>query len=1014
MDPIAFVQHQSKRLYKRIKSWWLERQGLANIPADGSDIDYLRDLQAWDYPDERAGQRHREKMLFKGGDADVWSTTIAEMGEMGVGMSLYFIFLKKLCWFFFMATILSLPALALNWGGRGITEDLADPMMLVHTTVANQGLTLDNMEIGYCLEHESICNGTTRSVYGMEVPSNYVAYTVTACDLLYSMCFLWFMFSFRRRIHKEVGRADADNITADDYGIFVRGLPRDASETNVLDHFSNRYELDMPHAYFPHICGCFGPPMEEEQHDEEDSALPPQLHNLKQRPKYPLRYNDHQTGTNNPNAQHYLNTWVSEVSIAHPSGASIRFFLANTELSKKINEAERNVKKFEKNTAWKDGADNKKKDKAIRQLRKVKAQMRRLNNMVKEKERKMRQNPKDVCVGAFVIFNNEESYAMCLDDYRTSTSFLSRIFQRKELRFVDKRGEHWPLQVVAAPEPKSIKWENLEDGALERMLRRTISSIAVITILFISFAFVTVVATVQQRNAKAMGDLTVCRDLPAQYAGGYAFDKEENEFEYQPELDHKCPNGFYYISYPGGASEELDSPAVWTAAPTAAPTMYWNQSWSEGCSDSCSFSNNGQCDDGGYGSEYTYKGLEYRRNDCRCGTDCGDCGPRPPEQCPNTTEQYDNAITGYLIPEWAQELGWRLLTHDERQPDHVYEGTYQHLITYDKVSRTSLEYSISTKHTHADSDTFHPDYNHTMDYDVLTYNVQSMCTDPCVKLGESAPLMRSEGSVTASPTSSPSSSPTAAPTATPTTMPTDSSNNTWSANFTGLGADDDSAFMRAMNYGPGDPQKCFTLPCFVETWQKNDFGGRKCRDFDRGAAFSCYCNGQLQKAILEEGLIFGAQGLILGKEGENGEPICKTFVEQYLMAEILMNAQSGFIVVVNLVLELAMYKLTEMERHHSKSQFSASLCMKIFLAQFLNTALVIMLVNARLPNNVKFPLGESVGVLSGPYDDFRYHPSYLLCSLSPSPSLAQMSCTYSCFRSILAARGTRVWACRSR
>jgi hypothetical protein len=240
MSPGEFVHYQMKRLMKKIKHWWLSRQGLANIPADGSDIDYLRDLKAWDYPDEQAGRRHREKMLFKGGDADVWNTTIAEMGEMGVGMSLYFIFLKKLCWFFFLASILALPALALNWGGRGIIQELADPMMLVYTTVANQGLHMDNVELGYCLENEAICNGTTRNVYGMEVPSNYVAYAVTGCDLLYSMCFLWFMFSFRRQIQKEVGRADADNITADDYTIFVRGLPTDASETMVLDHFSNR------------------------------------------------------------------------------------------------------------------------------------------------------------------------------------------------------------------------------------------------------------------------------------------------------------------------------------------------------------------------------------------------------------------------------------------------------------------------------------------------------------------------------------------------------------------------------------------------------------------------------------------------------------------------------------------------------------------------------------------------------------------------------------------------------
>lgn len=40
------------------------------------------------------------------------------------------------------------------------------------------------------------------------------------------------------------------------------------------------------------------------------------------------------------------------------------------------------------------------------------------------------------------------------------------------------------------------------------------------------------------------------------------------------------------------------------------------------CSDSCIFNHDGQCDDGGEGSEY---------NMCEFGTDCADCGEREHE-----------------------------------------------------------------------------------------------------------------------------------------------------------------------------------------------------------------------------------------------------------------------------------------------------------------------------------------------------------------------------------------------
>ena len=72
-------------------------------------------------------------------------------------------------------------------------------------------------------------------------------------------------------------------------------------------------------------------------------------------------------------------------------------------------------------------------------------------------------------VCAFVVFNNEESFVRCIDDYRESKSLSWFRQQRKELCFMGM--EDQPLEVVRAPEPSDIIWENLEATKAQRRAR---------------------------------------------------------------------------------------------------------------------------------------------------------------------------------------------------------------------------------------------------------------------------------------------------------------------------------------------------------------------------------------------------------------------------------------------------------------------------------------------------------------------------------------------------------------
>jgi hypothetical protein len=75
----------------------------------------------------------------------------------------------------------------------------------------------------------------------------------------------------------------------------------------------------------------------------------------------------------------------------------------------------------------------------------------------------------DTCCGAFVTFNNEQSVALCLADYRCSGGLLSRAFQPRALRF--RRRLQTPAQREAADNrrfPRTALWAFLSREAPER------------------------------------------------------------------------------------------------------------------------------------------------------------------------------------------------------------------------------------------------------------------------------------------------------------------------------------------------------------------------------------------------------------------------------------------------------------------------------------------------------------------------------------------------------------------
>jgi len=124
-------------------------------------------------------------------------------------------------------------------------------------------------------------------------------------------------------------------------------------------------------------------------------------------------------------------------------------------------------------------------------------------------------------------------------------------------------------------------------------------------------------------------------------------------------------------------------------------------------------------------------------------------------------------------------------------------------------------------------------------------------------------------------------------------------------------------------------------------------------EFTGKSIVGCYCIQEFIEAIRTH----GANGLTVVQEAE-GE-LCIDLLSAYATSQSLIVGAALLVVVVNAVLKAVLTAITKFERHANRSDETASLAFKIFVAQFVNTALIVLLVNAQ------FAFIESLGLSDG-------------------------------------------------
>jgi hypothetical protein len=103
-------------------------------------------------------------------------------------------------------------------------------------------------------------------------------------------------------------------------------------------------------------------------------------------------------------------------------------------------------------------------------------------------------------------------------------------------------------------------------------------------------------------------------------------------------------------------------------------------------------------------------------------------------------------------------------------------------------------------------------------------------------------------------------------------------------------------------------------------------------------------------------------------------PLCKEYGADMLRMTVLTNCIVLFVVVLNEIMRVVLTYFTVWERHGSTSDLQGALVLKLFLSKFLNTSLMVMIINANFNafnNPAVSDLTSSFGLANGMYMDLN-------------------------------------------
>jgi hypothetical protein len=154
-----------------------------------------------------------------------------QLSDLGLGVRLYFGFLRALMVTFAVLVFLNIPAYLLYSSGTRIKQENRDFLALYAVTLGNLGLP-------------DASGGWTAKLGGSTMPLDKAGDLLMAMDFMSCLVFMLFIVYCAWRVRN--ARKEKQTVSAKDYAVYVTGLPRDAKKKEIIRHFSALWPLNGP------------------------------------------------------------------------------------------------------------------------------------------------------------------------------------------------------------------------------------------------------------------------------------------------------------------------------------------------------------------------------------------------------------------------------------------------------------------------------------------------------------------------------------------------------------------------------------------------------------------------------------------------------------------------------------------------------------------------------------------------------------------------------------------------
>lgn len=579
--PRALSRRRSSLIQKIARSTVIARTAFAVkagqkdrdlLQDDMEDLDYLGDgyeKRPWRRPLKSLARERAAKAKFLQGKGPLRDTSIQQVGDLGVGVLIYFKVLHRVAWAFTIMSMLAMPSMLINYTGTYMSDtNNVDLFRLLPFTLGNHfffnssivdvyssgeaaGPGLISMLDATTLLQNACVVGGADAVYTPECVAARAQYLAPprieslSCDdiamisvigdVLCCVVFMIFIPLLKSTIRSTVV-SSRQAVQASNYAVMVRGLPPDATESDVRRHFSENFSFDtsktnsnvrrrssllreLAHSAGRRFSKTVGVPSASASGGKRSPALSPQsargkkqsgsgspIRASQQSPEELLKQLRQPTAVTDvtfPGDDEYVGGWVAEVSLANTNGVMLKRYLRSERRRQRLAIARANVQRYGSGTAgasvgmwwwwWCFGVSRsqvaeRRLAEAVKTVKALEARMNRsmqrrdllpLSKLLEEKANM------ETCCGAFVVFNNRESQQRCLRAHAKGRWWLrwKNVTKEEARYFHRKNGKEYSIRVRQAPSPSNIIWEHMQYTRGQRWVRLVITQFVTLVIL---------------------------------------------------------------------------------------------------------------------------------------------------------------------------------------------------------------------------------------------------------------------------------------------------------------------------------------------------------------------------------------------------------------------------------------------------------------------------------------------------------------------------------------------------